>query len=395
MTYKIAIIIERADTALGGAERSVSELTGALNAADFDVHILAAKGNSQAKNVHILCPGSPGKRTGFGVFGRAIKKHLSENHYDIVHSVLPFDFADIYQPRGGTYAESIVRNIATYQSGIARTFKSIFAFANFKRTILLNAERKLSQKTDGPRIIAISQYVAGQFQKHYGTNASRITVIPNGIEIGSPPEKSEADNLRRNIFASLNIKESDKPVLFLFAGNDFRRKGLGCLIKAMRLLLSENPQSPAYLVVAGHRGISSYQKLAEKLNVAGRVAFLGKLGNIHSALAVTDVAVLPTFQDACSRFILEALAAGKPVITTIFNGAADFYTDNRHGRVIERPDDIAEIAETLVYFTNPANIRNASEAILEDNIKRQVSVTRVAGQLKAVYEDIIKVRGQR
>jgi UDP-glucose:(heptosyl)LPS alpha-1,3-glucosyltransferase len=394
MTRKIAIIIERADTALGGAERSVSELTGALSAQDFEVHILAAKGNSQAKNVHILCEDTSGKRTGFGVFGRALIKYLSQNHYDIVHSVLPFDFADIYQPRGGTYAESIARNIATYENGIVRMFKSIFAFANFKRTILLNAERKLAQKTDGPRIIAISQYVAGQFQQHYGTNPSRITVIPNGIEIGLPPEKSETDNLRRNIFALLNIKETDKPVLFLFAGNDFRRKGLGCLIKALRLLLSDNPSSPAYLVVAGHRGISSYRKLAVKLNVAGRIAFLGKLGNIHSALAVTDVAVLPTFQDACSRFILEALAAGKPVITTRYNGAADFYTDNRHGRVIERPEDIAEIADTLVYFTNPANIQKASQAILEDNIKQQVSITRVAGQLKAVYDDILKTRGR-
>jgi len=260
--------------------------------------------------------------------------------------------------------------------------------------VLLNAEREIARGNDGPRIIAISQYVAGQFQRHYGTNPARITVIPNGIEIGLPPDEKETDNLRKRIFDELNLKETDKPVLFLFAGNDFRRKGLDCLIKALRLLVSRNPQSPAYLVVAGHRGVSRYQSQAAKLDIADRIAFLGKLGNIHGALAVTDVAVLPTFQDACSRFILEALAAGKPVITTRYNGAADFYTDKRHGLVIEKPEDIGEIAETLVYFTNADNIKKASEAILEDNIRQQVSVTRVAGQLKAVYDDILRSRGR-
>jgi hypothetical protein len=63
MKTKIAIIIERADVELGGAERSVSELAEAIGAIGCDTHILAARGKAGKENVHILCGGLPGKRT--------------------------------------------------------------------------------------------------------------------------------------------------------------------------------------------------------------------------------------------------------------------------------------------------------------------------------------------
>ena len=59
MKPKVAIIIERADTALGGAERSVFEMAQALASLDLDVHILAAKGRMEANNVHFLCRDIP------------------------------------------------------------------------------------------------------------------------------------------------------------------------------------------------------------------------------------------------------------------------------------------------------------------------------------------------
>jgi len=387
MKSKVAIIIERADAALGGAERSVFELTQALAALEIDVHIIAAKGPSESNNVHILCSNLPGKRTGCPVFGHAIKKHLRENHYDIIHSVLPFDFADIYQPRGGTYAESILRNAASYCSNLAGFWKRALAFANLRRAALLRAEKKLCEMRDGPVIIAISRYVAEQFSRHYGVEAGRITIIPNGVMTSNGGDKEQAERLRTQIFTQLGTRQADNPILFLFAANNFRLKGLGCLIKAMERLSGNTPR-PAFLIIAGSDKTARYRRLAAKLNVDKKVLFLGKVAHIANLLAVADVAVLPTFYDPCSRFILEALDAGKPVITTRFNGAGELFTDYRHGRVIDRPDDLAALAEALAYFTEPANVQKASRAIMEDNIKQQISISRAAERLKAVYDAI-------
>src|SRR4030042_6318135 len=234
MKKKIALIIERMDISLGGAERSVFELADALSELGLEVDTLAAKGKKDARNIHILCQNTPGDRTDYFTFAKALRKHLLENHYDVIHSVLPFDFADVYQPRGGCFAEAILRNADSYQNKIIKFYKRTTAFANFRRTVLLRAERQLCKGSNGPVIVALSKYVAEQFKKHYGVNDDRIIVIPNGIKINKRINIDQASHLRGQIFAQLGLKETDNPVFFLFAANNFRLKGLAPLIKAMR-----------------------------------------------------------------------------------------------------------------------------------------------------------------
>jgi len=394
MNAKIAIIIERANIALGGAERSVFELRAALTALGYSVDILAAKGQADAKNIHILCRDSSGKRVNFYTFEEAIKKHLSENKYDIVHSVLPFDFADVYQPRGGTYAETIIRNAASYQNKLLEYYKKITAATNSRRTMLLRAERKISQSPNGPLIAALSEYVAEQFRQHYNTDAGRIVLIPNGVKTDKRINTTAADTLRSHILAKLRLKEADNPVLFLFVANNFRLKGLSPLIQAMQNAARKKTERQAYLIVAGHGKEKKYRRFIDASSTKN-ILFLGPLSHIQNALSIVDVAVLPTFYDPSSRFILEALAAGKPVITTKFNGATDLFNHNRHGIIINSPDNIEATAEAINYFTDTENIRKASEAIIEDNLREEISIDRAAKQLQNIYESILQRKGMK
>ena len=394
MKKKIAIVIERTNVALGGAERSVFELASALSALGPEVDILAAKGQTNAKNIHILCQGKVGKRACYFTFAKALKKYLAENHYDIVHSVLPFDFADVYQPRGGTYAESIKRNAVSYQNKFFEYYKRITAFANFRRTMLLRAERELCKNPDGPVIAALSEYVAEQFKEHYNVDNERIVVILNGIKINKRIDTTGAARLRTQILVQLGLKEADDPVFFLFAANNFRLKGLAVLIKAMQLAARHVTAGQAYLIIAGNGRIHKYRSLARKAGVHKRIVFLGSLRHIQNALSIIDVAVLPTFYDPSSRYILEAIAGGKPVITTKFNGATDLFVNNRHGKVIDSPGDVPALAEAISYFTNKDNIQKTTQAIAEDNIKEKISISRAAKQLISLYDEISEERRQ-
>jgi len=392
---KVAIITERADIALGGAERSVFELADALSECGLQVNILAATGRTTDKNTHILFKNSSANRTCYFKFAKALKKHLAENHYDIIHSVLPFDFADIYQPRGGTYAESIIRNIASYQNKFIESYKKITAYVNLRRTILLQAEKKLCRGYEGPVIAAISEYVAEQFRRHYNTNPNRLLVIPNGVKIPERCDTAEIGKLRAQLLAQLGVAEKDEPVLFLFAANNFRLKGLAPLIKAMHLAGANCKTNFPYLVVAGRDKPDKYLNLARNLNLHKRIIFLGKVPHIQNLLSAVDVAALPAFYDPASRFTLEAIAAGKPVITTKFNGATDFFVDNRHGLIIDTPENISALAEAICRFTKKDNIRKAAEAIAADNLREKASITRVAQQLIPVYASILEKRRQR
>lgn len=385
MGKKAALIIERADIVLGGAERSVFDTAEAISLIGYDVDILAAKGQGQASNLHILCKNEHGKRTRIGAFGKALKQHFSKNHYDIIHSFLPFDFADIYQPRGGSFPEATLRNAVSYQNAFVGWWKNTTAFVNSRRAELAGAEKKLCAKQGGPIVAALSKYVAWQFKRYYHLSNERLVIIPNGVKINTEVCKSEAERLQNLVPVRCDAEKDDKPVIFLFAANNFRLKGLKPLLKAISAA-----NNNCILMVAGSGEISKYRNLARELGIEDRVIFAGSVGNIQNAMSVCDAAVLPTFYDPASRFILEALASGKPVITTKFNGAADLFTDGRHGKVIDKPENTAAMTEAIVYFCNRDNLRKASQAITEDKLKENISIERVGKQLESLYKKIIE-----
>jgi len=389
---KIAIIIERYDVSLGGAEWLVSELVLALSQLGIDVDILAAHGDNTAANIHILCGTDYHKRISLASFAEALLHYLHENRYDIVHSVIPLAFADVYQPPGGSFAEALIRNAASYRNRFIVSYKKATALLNRRRTEMLSAEKKLCKDPKGPVVAALSNYVIDQFKNRYNLGSERLALIPNGVKTDINVESEIAEKLRRQIYSQLALKESDKPMFLLFGANNFRLKGLNVLIEAMVLLNKSGILRQPYLIVAGRGKINKYQHIAKKCDIDKQIVFLGHQPSIQNALSISDVAVLPTFYDPCSRFILEALAAGKPAITTKFNGATDFFVNNRHGKIIDSPDDVTALAEAVGYFTDTDNIQKALEAIAADNLKEKISISRVAEQLISIYKSILEKR---
>ncbi len=392
MSRRIAIILERADVALGGAERSMFEVASALTDMGMEVDLLAAKGNCRADNVHVLCPDAPGKRVSLKVFGRALAQHLAGSRYDIVHSVLPLDSAHVYQPRGGAYAEALLRNAASYPNRCWGWYKKMTALANRRRTQLLQAERKLCQGPGGPVVAALSRYVVDQFERHYQTDRNRITLILNGVNTDRQTDSRTTEHLRSRIFQQLAPAQGAGPVLFLFAAHNFRLKGLAELIKALSIARQEAAERPFCLLVLGGGKAEPYRRLAQRLSVARHVIFLGPAENVQDTLSTCHVGVLPTYYDPSSRFILEALAAGRPVITTAFNGATDHFTNGRHGCVIDTPRDIQGLAKAITHFTSAANLEKAQAAIVQDDLRERISIQRVARELNQLYESILEKR---
>ncbi len=392
---KAAIITERIDIYAGGAERSVFQLAAKLTHLNIDVTILAASGKTQNPRIKILCPEQSKKRTPPAIFERALGDYLAENRFDIVHSTLPFAFADVYQPRGGTYTEAVIRNAESYGNKMTARFKLMTHPANFHRAALLKAEKKLALVYDHTIFAALSEYVKQQFKQHYGLGDDRIVVIPNGVKTNSTVHTQQAHKLRSMILSELGITEARQPAIFLFAAYNFRLKGLASLITALSKLALNQTARPVYLVAAGSRDKKKYLKFAEKLGVAERIIFPGPLKFIQDALAISDAAVLPTYYDPCSRFILEALAQAKPVITTEFNGASEMFEHNRHGLVIDSPDNIDALAGAMAFYADPANAAAASEAIIQDRLCEKISIDTHAKKVVQLYNSILQKRGVR
>lgn len=386
---KIAILIERADPGLGGAERSVRDLAGELNRRGLEATILAATGGCPAEHLTILFPDQKDKRTSLAEFEAALKGHLQTNSYDLIHSTLPISMADVYQPRGGSYRQTLLQNIQSYPNPVSRAYKRAFHSLNTRRTQYLEAEEALLQTNPHVIVAALSEYVKSHFVKHYSLPEERIAVIPNGVSLPAAIDDASVRAFRIQILEAARLPQDQQAILYLFAANNFRLKGLRELILALSRAVKQS-SIPLILAAAGSGKPAPYRNLAWMQNVDTHVVFCGPLTEVHTALTACDAAVLPTWYDPSSRFILEALALAKPVITTKLNGAAEMFESGRHGIVIDRPRNIGALADALLRYADPEAIQQASNAIREDTLREKVSIGRHAEQLISLYKRILR-----
>jgi len=208
------------------------------------------------------------------------------------------------------------------------------------------------------------------------------------VSLPQPPREDAITALRNKILERACLRYNSQAVIFLFAANNFRLKGLRELILAQSKA-AQIASAPLVLAVAGKGKPSSWRNLAWLKGIDSQIVFLGPLPDMDTALEAADAAVLPTWYDPSSRFILEALAAGKPVITTTLNGAAEFVRHGRHGFVIDRPADIVPLADALVRLSKREIRQSMTQAIAEDNLREMVSIARHAEQLILLYKKIL------
>jgi len=150
--------------------------------------------------------------------------------------------------------------------------------------------------------------------------------LPNGIDV----KKFTPDNVRHRdeIRSRYNIRRSD--FVFLFMANNLVLKGLDVLIRAT---LSLNDLPIKVLVIGPYN-----RKIKRKVkDLSNEIIFGGKASDPEFIYPACDCLVHPSFYDACSLVVLEALSSGIPVITTEANGASMFITQE-NGSVIPPGD---------------------------------------------------------
>ncbi|MCL2330531.1 MAG: glycosyltransferase family 4 protein, partial [Phycisphaerae bacterium] len=236
-----------------------------------------------------------------------------------------------------------------------------------------------------PWVIAISQYVAEQLQRHYQFDSTRIATIFNGVD----PDASSADDRRADrvqIRRQYGLAEDD--LVALCVAHNFKLKGVGRLIEALA-----KPGGQAWrTLIVGRDNPGPYVQLAEQLGVKDRIIFAGSTTRTATFFHAADVLVHPTYYDPCSRVVLEAMAAGLPAITTRYNGASERIQHGVDGYVIDSPENVDDMAEGLEQLANAEHRRTVSArtaAAVAD-----CSMLNHARQVKVLYERVIAERAK-
>lgn len=293
-------------------------------------------------------------------FARRVERLLRGDSFDLVHAISPCRGADLYQPRGGTVAESIERNLALRRRRSAKALKRYTNRFNFKQRYSLALERDLLGDPDGPIVVAISRYVVRQLQRHYGLPEDRIRLVYNGVDPDpTPPEVRRGH--RRAIRREFGIGDSD--LFVLMVAHNFRLKGVRRWMEALSLMLAEGVTGVRSLVVG--KGESPFwHRLAARLKLSDRLVFVGSSDRVSAFYYAADVLVHPTYYDPCSRVVLEAMSAGLPCITTVYDGAAEVIENGVGGLVLDDPWDVEGLADRVLRLREPAERQRIGEAAL-------------------------------
>ncbi len=124
---------------------------------------------------------------------------------------------------------------------------------------------------------------------------------------------------------------------------------------------------------------------AERLGVAGRVVFAGYRSDVPALLAGCDVFCLPSSAEGLPLVVLEAMARGKPVVTTPAGGTAELVVDGVTGLLVP-PGDAAALAEALSgLLADPDRARQLGEAGRE-RVRTEFSAARAAEEILRIYE---------
>ena len=228
-------------------------------------------------------------------------------------------------------------------------------------------------------IVAPSSGLARELRAEYPFTDSKIRLLANPVEIDRMQKSAgfECSAFRRD-----HGLAPDDIVLVFSALGHFERKGLPLLLEALRMA----PQPGVKVAVVGGNSdlIDVYRARARKLGLGNRVLFTGMQRDVRPWLWTSDALIFPTEYEVFSLALLEAAAAGLPLIVTAVNGAEEFVVDGENGILIERtPRGIAD-GITRFLRLSPEARKNMGECARRD--VRRYSVENFVAGWRALYE---------
>lgn len=148
------------------------------------------------------------------------------------------------------------------------------------------------------------------------------------------------------------VENSDRPVNLLFVGRFLREKGIYELMEAVKKLRDANLSFKLNLcgsIDHGNRSSATQQEL-DQWKREGLIDWSGRVEDVREELIKSDIVVLPSYREGTPRSLLEAMAVGRPLVTTDVPGCRNVIQDNVNGFMVpaRTSDDLANAISKLI-----------------------------------------------
>lgn len=229
------------------------------------------------------------------------------------------------------------------------------------------------------RIVAVSDVVRDEMIR-YGVPGAKIDVIDNGVDVARLDAQVSRDDARK----ALDLDPAH--IVFATVGSLIPEKGLECLIEAFRPVCACHRE--ARLLIVGDGPLrQQLEEQAVRGGLAEKVMFAGYRSDIPRVLAAVDVFVLASRREGLPMVLLEAMAAGKPVIAARVGGIPKAVRELEDG-ILVNPGSAVELADAMLsLIREPAKACELGRRALE-RVKDRFSSELMARKYLELYRGL-------
>jgi glycosyltransferase involved in cell wall biosynthesis len=369
------ILLVSTATAFGGTEQVLLDSARRLNAAGERVEAWVAPGSGGDALVGALREaGVPSQRwrevaSGGAHLGATVRR-LRERSPGVVHLHLPWPHANAWFP------------VAARLAGVPVVTTEHLLFPE------RHARDDLRKRFTGrfvDRAIAVSRTIGDTLVDAWGYHASRVRVIPNGVDLArfSGPDSARRARARERLGVA-----PDAPLIGSL-GRLEEQKGFASLVRAAALLAREFPR--LRVAIAGEGALANgLVAIAREAGIADALILPGRTDAAPDFLAALDIFVLPSLWEGMPLSLLEAMAMGLPVVATDTPGSLEVLGESgSRGIVVRRGDDAALAGAIATVLREPERAAALARAGLA-HARGEHDLARLFPRLTAVYDEVLE-----
>jgi glycosyltransferase involved in cell wall biosynthesis len=296
-------------------------------------------------------------------FFRRLRQTVREVDPDIVHTWL--------------YSGNFWGRLAALSCGVTRLIASDRSLARpFSAPVYLY-ERMFARYTVR---LANSRAVAASLERRCGLPADRTRVIHNAVDAMAP----EPGNPRGGVRETLGLPPEQR--LVLMVGRQAEEKNHPMFLRAARRCGSRRPD--VTFVALGHLfRPAEMDALVDSLGARPFVRIVEQREDVGSWLAAADVFCLTSDREGMPNVVLEAMAAGLPIVCADFESCREVLSNPEVGIIVPRGDDVALAEAVLALLDDPERRRRLGEAA-RAHARAAFGWDRLVREMEALYSEI-------
>lgn len=331
-----------------------------LRSRGFEVHVACAPGIyfDQVRDAGFIMHAVPLRRN-FNLFSHlraclVLMRLIRTERFHIVNTHSPIAAA--------------VGRLAAFLSGVENIIYTVHGFYFHDRMPALPRfgfvaiEWLLGRFTDGFMFVSEEDHHTAQRLGIAGTNAQLCTIY-NGVDVDAFCPRSAEDAAMRDLRAQHNLHGN---VVVGTVGRIVKEKGYREFLR-MAVTLTREGVDAKYLVVGDSLPSDrdqfgpTFRKMVADAGLSGRFVFTGMTDRVADYLAVMDVFVLASYREGFPRSVLEAMAAGLPVVATDIRGCREAVCDGVSGFIVP-PADSSGLTAAVRRLVDDSGMRQSMGA---------------------------------